>query len=99
MVIFVLWIKFDRCGINCNIVVDWIYNMDDGFVQANQQAGILSGMAIYNLVGFCVVFKQCGCIDELTEIIMVAKATIFYIFNIFVSGSPMFRYFKPNSST
>ena len=68
MVIFVLWIEFDQCGVDCNIAVSWFYNMDDGGVSSNQQACILSGVAVYIVAGVCVIFKQRGCIYELAKI-------------------------------
>ena len=80
MVLFVLWNKFDQCGVDSIVVADWIYNMDDGRVPANQSASILSGLAVYYMAGVCVVSEQCGCILELNKNIRSPKLATWLYF-------------------
>ena len=76
--------------------VNRVYDLADGGVSANQSAGVLSGVAVFAMVGVRVVFKWVDCIVELKK---SAKTAGFYIFKILNLASPRFKYFNPNSWT
>ena len=79
----------------CADCVDWRDSMDDDRISANQSACVLHGVAVFVMVGVCVVFEWGCCVFELK----IRRLADFYIFKILKSGSPMFKYFNPNSST
>ena len=95
MVLFILWCEFNGGGVGCADCVDWRDRVDDDRVSANQSTGVLHGVAVFVMVGVCVVFEWCNCVSELK----IRRLADFYIFKILKSGSPMFKYFNPNSST
>lgn len=65
VVLFILWCEFNWGRVNRIDGINRDYNMDDARVCANQQACVLSDMAIYNMVGVRAVFKWFGIIPEL----------------------------------
>ena len=65
MVLFVLWVADGWWGVVDLGRINWCCDMDDDCVQTNQSGGVLSGVAVYNMVGVCAVSEWNNIVFEL----------------------------------